>query len=485
MKGLEQLRRRFAPVLILLLWANVALIAILAATVGNVPAVTVIAASAVIAAGATAAWLHDRTGPSTRIITSMAASALVAMLVYVFSGHAYQIDMHMYFFATLAVVAGWCDWRAIVANAAVTAVHHLVLNFALPAAVFPLATPDLMRVVVHAVIVVLQTAVLSWLTWRLTSLFVESDAATAETAAAQADSARTREMAGEIERQGERLAERAKLAETFVARVRAVAAELIESSGNVARSAATFRAAAAETACRVQSVSAAMEGATANVQVVAVGAEELTASIGEIASQVGRSAEVTRSVAEEAGRANDDVAALTDSAEKIGDVLSLIRAIADQTNLLALNATIEAARAGEAGRGFAVVAAEVKQLAGQTARATNEIGEKVAEIQGTTATAVTSIGRIVSTIAAIREMSAAIAASVEEQGAATSEIVTNTQRAADGAADVTGHVADVGRTAEGTGTAAAELLVLSQSLSEKSAALDREIERFIGELEAA
>jgi hypothetical protein len=39
------------------------------------------------------------------------------------------------------------------------------------------------------------------------------------------------------------------------------------------------------------------------------------------------------------------------SSGEIGNVVSLIAAIAKQTNLLALNAKIEAARAGSAGRG--------------------------------------------------------------------------------------------------------------------------------------
>ena len=49
---------------------------------------------------------------------------------------------------------------------------------------------------------------------------------------------------------------------------------------------------------------------------------------------------------------------LSASAQKVGDVISLIQAIArKQPILLALNATIEAARPVDAGKGFAVVAA--------------------------------------------------------------------------------------------------------------------------------
>ncbi|WP_245293399.1 methyl-accepting chemotaxis protein, partial [Methylobacterium sp. CCH5-D2] len=102
---------------------------------------------------------------------------------------------------------------------------------------------------------------------------------------------------------------------------------------------------------------------------------------------------------------------------------ALISQIAGQTNLLALNATIEAARAGEAGRGFAVVAAEVKELAAQTARATEEISTQIGRIQGSTDQAVGAIGGITGRIRDLSGVANAIAAAVEEQGAATQEIV--------------------------------------------------------------
>ncbi|WP_343221311.1 methyl-accepting chemotaxis protein [Oharaeibacter diazotrophicus] len=189
--------------------------------------------------------------------------------------------------------------------------------------------------------------------------------------------------------------------------------------------------------------------------------------------------------AREAEASTQNVQALAHSAQQIGEVVELISNIAAQTNLLALNATIEAARAGEAGRGFAVVAAEVKELANQTAKATEEIGRKIGEIQTATGTTVDSISRIVRTIGSIQQSASAIAGAVEEQGAATEEIASNTQRAATGTTDVTGNIAGVGTAAEMTGTASTQLMGLSGKLSDQSRVLQQEVADFVEGLRAA
>ncbi|WP_442919482.1 methyl-accepting chemotaxis protein [Methylobacterium sp.] len=181
---------------------------------------------------------------------------------------------------------------------------------------------------------------------------------------------------------------------------------------------------------------------------MAAGAGEFSASV----AALGRHAEEARAASEVALRQARDagsiVNGLAEAAGRIGEVVSLIRAIADQTNLLALNATIEAARAGEAGRGFAVVAAEVKELAGQTAKATHEIGTQIAAVQGATASAVSAMDAIAAAIGQVSAISVGVASAVALQAGATRDMSASMQGAAEGVAAVRRTVERISGSAE-------------------------------------
>ena len=242
---------------------------------------------------------------------------------------------------------------------------------------------------------------------------------------------------------------------------------------------------ASETAGQSSTVAAAAEEAASNVNTVAAAAEELGASVQEIGRQVDGSAELAQAAVSEAGQTAALVQELSAAAARIGDVVAMISTIAGQTNLLALNATIEAARAGEAGRGFAVVAAEVKDLANQTARATDEIGSQIGRIQASTGQAVSAIEAIAGRIREISGVATSIAAAVEEQGAATQEIVRNVSQAAIGTGEVTSNVAGLAAAAEETGAAASQVLASASELSRQSEHLGAEVKRFLDTVRAA
>ena len=165
----------------------------------------------------------------------------------------------------------------------------------------------------------------------------------------------------------------------------------------------------------------ATEGATH----LAVATEEFAKSSDEIGRQVREAGTLTDDAGHAAAAAGRSVDGLNASSAEIGNVVSLISAIAKQTNLLALNATIEAVRAGDAGRGFAVVAQEVKSLSSATQNATEEIGRKIGQLQRDAQESTAAVNRIMAAIGAIRPVFSAIAGAIEEQIATTGELSRN------------------------------------------------------------
>ena len=249
--------------------------------------------------------------------------------------------------------------------------------------------------------------------------------------------------------------------------------------------ASQLTASAQESAAQATSVSAAAEQAGTNVTSVAGAAEQLGASVSEIARQVDHSLTRARDAVTEADQTAAIVGELIEAASQISGIVEMISSIAAQTNLLALNATIESARAGEAGKGFAVVASEVKALATQTGKATADINAKVAGIRATTQQAVAAIQGITGTIRDINDSSVTIAAAVEQQGAATREIVKAVAQASLGTAEVTSNITGVARRAEETGIGASQVLSASSELAGQAERLRGQVEGFLSQVRAA
>ena len=88
-------------------------------------------------------------------------------------------------------------------------------------------------------------------------------------------------------------------------------------------------------------------------------------------------------------------------------------------------------------------------------------------------------------VKSMQEISTTIAAAVEEQGAATSEIVRNVQQAADGTGRVTASIGDVTSAARDTGATASQVLSAATDLTHQSTQLRAEVERFLATLRAA
>src|SRR5262249_28784341 len=120
-------------------------------------------------------------GRPLTIIAFALAVALVgqtSLLVFVFTGHPWQVEMHFYYFAVLAILSGFGDWRVLIVAATLIAFHHLGLNFIAPAAVYP-GGSDFLRVVVHAIAVVIETAMLIFIGHTIRTAFASAEEARA------------------------------------------------------------------------------------------------------------------------------------------------------------------------------------------------------------------------------------------------------------------------------------------------------------------
>ncbi|WP_420409575.1 methyl-accepting chemotaxis protein [Hoeflea sp.] len=474
MNYMIQLQTRAAVAIVALLWLNVGLL--VARTLWGMDAnpLIVVGGGIAIAAASTFTWWRDPIGLSTQISTALAHAASVALLVYAFSGSPLQIDIHMYFFASLAICAAWVNWRPIVAFAGLTAVHHLVLFFLIPAAVFP-GTADLARVAMHAAILVLEAGALIALGHSLATAFAQNDEVMTETRAATEHATEMSEQAKAAQQQNmldaqTRDAERAKDNERLQFAIDSLGRGLDQLAKGDLRfrlndafdgsleqlrvdfnsSMETLEQVIGELGKSAITMREGSNGVSNDAEDIARRTEQQAATLEETAAAIGRIADTVRSASERAGEAgrvveetsknatrsesivSDAVGAMTEiesSSRQIGQIISIIDDIAFQTNLLALNAGVEAARAGEAGKGFAVVAQEVRELAQRSASAAKDINaliEKSSSQVGAGVTLVNKTGDALKSIGeqvtAINSYIAAIVESAREQAADISEI---------------------------------------------------------------
>lgn len=425
-------------------------------------------------------YMHNFSRALSIDLSAISLALTPAVLVFLLEGHAWQLDAHMYFFAALAMVIGFKSVRAALVAAGAIALHHLSLNFLLPFSVFPDGA-DFFRVVFHAVIVIIETAIIVITILGLikndASIMEESEAAQA----ALREATEAKRMQEEAEERSEKEREQAMndIARDFDSKVGGLIGSLASASSELQSTAEGMRNVADKTSSDSESVSESSTAASDNVNTVAAAMEEMSSSSGEIAAQMVAVKSKSTDTAQNAQSANETVSNLNQLADNIGEVVIAIQDIAEQTNLLALNATIEAARAGDAGKGFAVVADEVKKLASETSKKTEEIGGRIDEIQNATKASVDAMQRIIENISEIDGSVSGVSAAVEEQNVTTSEIVRSVSDASNGVQQVSQIIMDVKKGAEETGTSSDTVLTAANEVAKLAGNLKSSVDEFL------
>lgn len=446
-------------------------------------------------AGPAAVVARGATDVSARVVFGISLPLYPAILLFQWSGSAWQLDMHMIFFAVIATLVALADWRAIIASAGVTAVHHLVLNFVMPSYVFN-GGSDLGRVLFHAAIVLIETGVLVWLAAQLEQLFISRSQLSA--------------AAAEAEREAEE--QRARLAEEQTRTITAVgqglhalasgdltyrmndalpasflqlgrdfnfAAEKLEDvMSGVLATLNTLREEGALVAEQSETLAMRTETQASALQETVVAMDHVGKTVTETdqrTSDALASASAAQKVAKNGGNVVDKAVVamqgIEQSAKEIANIITIIDSIAFQTNLLALNAGVEAARAGESGKGFAVVASEVRALAQRSADAANEIKSLISRSTQEVAHGVSLVGETGTVLQSI-------ATHIEQMNALAESIAHSASNQSSSFKEINQTISDLDRVTQQNAAMAEEGRGVAQKLSSETENVAQLVSRF-------
>jgi methyl-accepting chemotaxis protein len=377
------------------------------------------------------------------------------------------VEFHFGVFVLLALLLAYRDWRPILFTAALFAVHHVLFDRlqAMGLGFYCTPSPDFLKMVAHALYVVVQTGIELMLAHFMRIAALQGAELAAIVSVLDSDARVALSVEGvQVSTAGGLALKKAVL-------------KVKDALGSIADSGHTITDIAeriAEAACTAQRT----EKASTGLQQVAVSIGEITQNMSQSADASSQANKLSHSASAAAQQGAEVVHKLVEtiegiqvSSKRIAEITSMIDGIAFQTNILALNAAVEAARAGEQGRGFAVVAGEVRTLAQRAASAAKEIqglindsvvrindGAQLAENAGT------SIDSIVESVRNVESI--------------LTEIAQSTQRQSEGITHVNDVVLNLDADAQLNSSLVDQLASTSTHLRDQAQALWASIESF-------
>lgn len=438
--GLAVFRQAGARLLVKLAWFNVPALAVAGWLIGSGDtAVAVGLAAALCVVPSLLVLRRGRSDAPTRSALGLTAAAFPALFVFLFHGHAWQMDLHMYFFPSLAALVVLCDRRAILLCAAVISVHHLMLSYLAPQWVFP-GSGNLSRVMLHAVLVALQTAILLWIVERLRNTIGEQQQKVAAVEALRVEQNLQVEMQARVEREERsRDVERRKvLARSIETRIGSIVNDLGAMAHQLSSSKQVLNAAFAEAARKSAALNRVHVQACNDIDDLGGSTQDLVLSIATVGSHAANARGEAVAAADAAATLTPRLDELSASVAQAQQISRLIASIAAQSQMLSLNATIEAAREGS--RGFGVVAMEMKLLAEQTSQATEEISTMLNAVLQAAQKVAGGIQFASTNAETTREAASAISSAVDEQVRQTAQMAEAAKRMV---GQITGAAADV------------------------------------------